>query len=108
MHRAGASPRRDRPPGFTIVYVVSLLFSLPIFVFSSPYAAVGGMTVAHGLQYLFLVSLVAGTGRGAGRVSRGLVLGNVALLGGALLWARPTSTGRPRWADWSSAPTSVR
>ncbi len=78
-------PARDRTPGFTIVYVVSLLFSLPIFVFSSPYAAVGGMTVAHGLQYLFLVSLVAGTGRGAGRVSRALAFGNVALLGGALL-----------------------
>jgi hypothetical protein len=80
-------PARDRPPGFSIVYTLSLLFSLPIFVFGSPYAAVGGMTVAHGLQYLFLVGLIAGTRRGASRRLRGVVVANVALLGGALLSA---------------------
>jgi hypothetical protein len=53
-------PREARPGGFTICYLTALLFGLPAFVFSSPYAAVGGMTVAHGLQYLLLVGLVTG------------------------------------------------
>jgi hypothetical protein len=80
-------PAPDRPPGFSVVYGGSLLFSLPIFVFGSPYAAVGGMTVAHGLQYLVLVGLIAGRGRGAARGLRVVALGNVALLGGILLSA---------------------
>jgi hypothetical protein len=78
-------PAPDRPTGFAVVYGVSLLFSLPIFVFGSPYAAVGGMTVAHGLQYLVLVGLIAGRGRGAGRGLRVAVFGNIALLGGIVL-----------------------
>ena len=36
--------------GLFLVYGVSLLFFLPVFVFGSPYAAVAGMTVAHGYQ----------------------------------------------------------
>ena len=51
----GAVPWR-RPPARPIGLRGGLrhgtLFSLPIFVFASPYAAVGGMTIAHGLQYL--------------------------------------------------------
>ena len=79
-------PRQDRPTGFCAMYLVALLFSLPVFVFASPYAAVGGMTVAHGLQYLLLVGLVAvGTGRGSARGLRIALLCNVALVGGALL-----------------------
>ncbi len=78
-------PRRARPIGFVAVYAMALLFSLPIFVFGSPYAAVGGMTIAHGLQYLFLVGLIAGGGRGMPRARRMALLGNVALLGGAVL-----------------------
>ncbi|QMU75460.1 hypothetical protein GXW83_06575 [Streptacidiphilus sp. PB12-B1b] len=66
------------------VYLTSLLFFLPVFLFRSPYAAVAGMTVAHGYQYLLVVGLVAGGG-GAPRAQRlvslavllnlGLVLG---------------------------------
>lgn len=79
-------PRRDRPPGVCAMYLVALLFSLPVFAFASPYAAVGGMTVAHGFQYLLLVGLVAaGTGRGSTRGFRIALLCNVALVGGALL-----------------------
>jgi drug/metabolite transporter superfamily protein YnfA len=76
----------QRPPGFCVMYLMGLFFSVPVFVFGSPYAAVGGMTIAHGLQYLLLVSLVAAGGPGeAGRALRLAVLGNVALIGGAVL-----------------------
>jgi hypothetical protein len=76
-------PATQRPPGFSVMYLMALLFSLPVFVFGSPYAAVGGMTVAHGMQYLLLVGLVA-AGSGA-RLVRLAVLCNVALLGGIAL-----------------------
>jgi hypothetical protein len=88
----------QRPRGFCVMYLMGLFFSVPVFVFGSPYAAVGGMTIAHGLQYLLLVSLVAvgGPGQGGpgqsgqgqgGRALRLAALGNVALLGGAVLAA---------------------
>jgi hypothetical protein len=55
-------------------------------VFGSPYAAVGGMTVAHGLQYLLLVGLVAsGAGPAMARLTRTALLVNVALIGGVIL-----------------------
>jgi hypothetical protein len=76
-------PSAQRPAGFTVMYVMALLFSVPVFVFGSPYAAVGGMTAAHGMQYLLLLGLVA-AGSG-GRLVRVAVLCNVALLGGAAL-----------------------
>jgi hypothetical protein len=76
----------QRPGGFCVMYLMGLFFSVPVFVFASPYAAVGGMTIAHGMQYLLLVSLVAAGGPGeAGRALRLAVLGNVALIGGAVL-----------------------
>ena len=79
-------PAADRPPGFCAMYLMALLFSLPIFVFRSPYAAVGGMTMAHGFQYLLLVGLVAaGSRRGTSRWLRLTGFANVALAGGALL-----------------------
>jgi hypothetical protein len=76
----------QRPSGFCVMYLMGLFFSVPVFVFASPYAAVGGMTIAHGMQYLLLVSLVAAGGPGeAGRALRLAALGNVALIGGAVL-----------------------
>lgn len=64
-------PSAARPAGFTAIYLTSLLFGLPTFVFASPYAAIGGMTVAHGLQYLMLISVIASQGDAAGtRFSR--------------------------------------
>jgi hypothetical protein len=76
-------PAAHRPAGFSVMYLMALLFSLPVFVFGSPYAAVSGMTVAHGMQYLLLVGLVA-AGSGA-RLVRLAALCNVALLGGVAL-----------------------
>ena len=71
-----------------VVYLISLGFFLPVFAFRSPYAAVGGMTIAHGLQYLLLLGLVAaGPRRAAGRMLRLAVLANIALAGGAVLSA---------------------
>ncbi len=52
-------PGSDRPATFCAVYGLALLFPLPIFLFTSPYAAVAGMTMAHGLQYLLLMGLLA-------------------------------------------------
>jgi hypothetical protein len=76
----------QRPAGFCAVYLMSLAFSLPIFVFASPYAAVAGLTIAHGLQYLLLMSLLAAGGpRGAQRMAGLAALCNIALLGGAAL-----------------------
>ena len=79
-------PAADRPAGFCAMYLMALLFSLPIFAFRSPYAAVGGMTMAHGFQYLLLVGLVAaGNRRGTPRWLRLAGFANVALVGGVLL-----------------------
>jgi len=87
-----------------VMYLIALLFSLPVFVFASPYAAVSGMTIAHGMQYLLLMALVAAGGSAnvtaggsssaaaggnanaaagrAGRIAAVAVLCNIALLGG--------------------------
>lgn len=74
---------KDRPAGFCATYLAALCFPLPIFLFSSPYAAVGGMTVAHGLQYLLLVGMVAGGPPTKSRVNRGLAgFAVTALVGG--------------------------
>jgi hypothetical protein len=76
-------PAAHRPAGFSVMYLMASLFWIPVLVFGSPYAAVGGMTVAHGMQYLLLVGLVA-AGSGA-RLVRLAALCNVALLGGISL-----------------------
>jgi hypothetical protein len=84
-------PRVQRPAGFCVAYMTSLLFFVPAFVFGSPYAAVGGLTIAHGLQYLLLVTLIAGgdqasaAGSRLSRVMRLALLANVAFIGGAAL-----------------------
>lgn len=79
-------PASGRPPGFCATYLVSLLFVSPVFLFRSPYAAVGGMTVAHGAQYLLLVGLIAVGGRtDQPRPVRLALLANIALIGGAAL-----------------------
>ncbi len=83
-------PRRQRPAGLCVTYLTCLLFFLPAFVFGSPYAAVGGMTIAHGLQYLLLVAMIAGGAQLAGRsrlsrAARVALLANVAFIGGAAL-----------------------
>jgi hypothetical protein len=81
-----ARGRDQRPAGLCAAYLTSLAFSLPVFLFSSPYAAVAGLTIAHGLQYLLLMGMVASGGSvGARRVASLAALINIALLGGAAL-----------------------
>ena len=67
------------------MYGLALLFPLPIFVFGSPYAAVAGMTMAHGLQYLLLLGLVAAGGKPRERMGGVAALCALAVLGGAVL-----------------------
>jgi hypothetical protein len=87
--RAVASrDRASRPWTFLAGYVTALCFSAPIFVFSSPYAAVGGLTIAHGLQYLVLVGLVAiGPATRRHRWAGLVTLVNAAIVGGLILGA---------------------
>ena len=79
-------PLAARPRPFVIVYLTSLLFFGPVWIFSSPYAAVAGLTIAHGLQYLLLVGFiaVAPTQRQPVHIAL-LVLVNIALLLGIAL-----------------------
>jgi hypothetical protein len=68
---------------------MALLFFLSVFAFTSPYAAVGGLTIAHGAQYLLLMTHLAwgGGARGISRALRIAVLVNIVLIGGAVLEA---------------------
>ncbi len=79
-------PAGQRPTPFVTVYLISLLFFLPVLLFSSPYAAVAGLTIAHGLQYLLLVGLLAGASPGREPARLGiLLLVNIALVLGLAL-----------------------
>jgi hypothetical protein len=78
-------PRSDRPLKFCLMYMLALLFPLPIFVFTSPYAAIGGMTMAHGLQYLLLLGLVAAGDHRRRRIGGVAALCTLAALGGTVL-----------------------
>lgn len=78
--------RERRPAGFVVIYLTSLLFFTPVFVFGSPYAAVAGLTIAHGYQYLLIVGLVAGAPRPGRSGTAGLtIMMSVALFGGLAL-----------------------
>lgn len=87
----GITAMARRPEGgvaYKAVYLTSLCFFGPVFAFGSPYAAAGGMTIAHGMQYLLLVGLVAAGNRQLpGRAIRLAAACNVALIGGAALSA---------------------
>jgi hypothetical protein len=80
--------RENRPASYCALYLTALLFPLPIFLFRSPYAAVSGMTIGHGLQYLFLMGLVAQGARSTGRRHREFAwVGTIAVVGGVALSA---------------------
>lgn len=83
LHRT----RRTRPPAaFTVVYASSLLFFTPVFVFHNPYAAVAGLTIAHGYQYLLIVGMVSGAPRPGRPGLLGVaIMAAVAVAGGAAL-----------------------
>ncbi|WP_152627991.1 hypothetical protein [Streptacidiphilus neutrinimicus] len=77
----------QRPWQVAVLFGTALGFFLPVFLFDSPYAAVAGLTMAHGFQYLVMMGLVAGGGP-VERIPRLIslaVLLNVALLLGLLL-----------------------
>jgi hypothetical protein len=75
-----------RPATYTLVYLTGLAFFAPVFVFDSPYAAVAGLTLAHGYQYLLIMGLVAGASvSGRSSVISLAVLFNVAIFGGLAL-----------------------
>ena len=78
-------PRSDRPVRFCVVYGLALVFPLPVFVFTSPYAAVGGLTMAHGLQYLLLMGLVAAGNDRRKWIGGAAALCAIAVLGGVVL-----------------------
>ena len=74
-----------RPAVFVALYFTALGYAVPLFVFNSPYAAVAGLTIAHGLQYLVLTTIVA-SGEAPQRRSIALLsLLNIAVLGGIAL-----------------------
>ncbi|MEZ0065834.1 MFS family permease [Streptacidiphilus sp. MAP12-20] len=80
-------PRAARPWQVTALFCAALGFFLPVFLFSSPYAAVAGLTMAHGLQYLLMMGMVAAGGAG-GRIPRLISLAlllNIGLLLGLVL-----------------------
>lgn len=78
-----------RTAAFTAAFAMSLSFWTPMFLFESPYAAVGGMTIAHGLQYLLLTGLVllGPTKERDDFVRVGLALSAALLTGALLSWS---------------------
>jgi len=87
-----------RPASFCVAFVMALVFFAPVFLFSSPYAAIGGATIAHGLQYVLLVGLVAsGSRSGRTRTMRIALFCNVALIGGLALNVASHLHGAATW-----------
>jgi hypothetical protein len=82
-------PRHERPLQLVACLATSLAFTAPMYLAHTAIGAVGGMTIAHGLQYLILVGLIAARGPSgrSGRWSRIGSLVAVALLGGVFLKA---------------------
>ncbi len=79
-------PHGEMRSYFGALYVSTLFFSAPVFLFHSPYAAVGGMTVAHGLQYLIIVgTFIASPVRGRRRWERMSAWSNILLFGATCL-----------------------
>ncbi|ROO90837.1 hypothetical protein EDD29_8576 [Actinocorallia herbida] len=81
----GLYRRGSRPPAFVAMYLGSLLFFTPVFLLDAPYAAVAGLILAHGLQYLLIVGMVAVTPRPGGGPLGVATMFAIALAGGFLL-----------------------
>ena len=75
----------ERPGPLVAMYFTAFAFWLPVFVFRSPYAAVGGLVIAHGLQYLLLTAMLAAGGRRVGERANALMAAALVVLVGA--WA---------------------
>ena len=91
----------ERPGPVVAMYCTAFVFWLPVFVFRSPFAAVGGLVIAHGLQYLVLTGLVAAGGRTAdGRATALATVACVVLVGAALLSAASHLHASGRSTRW--------
>ena len=80
----------DRPAPVTCAQLGAVLFMAPVFLFTAPDAAVAGMVIAHGLQYLWVVGWRCRAARhpdAVGRWRGALCLTALAIVGGALLSA---------------------
>jgi hypothetical protein len=82
--------RSGRPTPVSASYIVAVAFTGPVFLFSSPQAAVTGIVVAHGLQYLLLVRWRKQRTKSAipsNRFRSALTLFGIVVLGGSVLAA---------------------
>lgn len=94
---AVAANQRRAATATTVVLLLAVGFPLPLLMTTSPYTALGGMTLAHGLQYLLLVGLVlAGPNNRKSRAIEGtLLLTGVLAIAGALAAASHLHHGPP-------------
>jgi hypothetical protein len=82
--------RSRRPAPVAGAYLTAVLFVVPLFLFKTAAAAVTGMVVAHGLQYLWAVGWRSHAERRLSRLEGWLAAGAIAVVataGGALLAA---------------------
>jgi hypothetical protein len=85
-----ASLRSRRPTPVICAYLTAVLFFAPVFLFTTPAAAVTGLVIAHGLQYICVVGWRSHTVNGGGhreglRIAVAILV--LAVVGGALLEA---------------------
>lgn len=88
---AGAALRSRRPTPVVVAQVLAVGFVAPVFLFRAPAAAVTGMVVAHGLQYLWMVGVRSHGARRPRRRREGwrtaAAVGAVTVVGGTVLAA---------------------
>jgi diaminopropionate ammonia-lyase len=100
----------ERPAAFVAVSVLSLVFFLPVVLFESPDAAVAGLTLARGFQYLVIMGLVAAGERCSQGRTRGLTStirpdGPVHCSAPTSEWWWPTSWSTPACGDYATSFT---
>lgn len=99
--------RTHRPHSFVAIYLISLLFFLPVFCFTNPYAAVSGLIIAHGYQYLLIVGLVAAAppagSRGVATMLGIALVGGIALSTASHLHSSPTPAIRALYGGYLGA-----
>ena len=92
-----AATSSGRPLPVVVAHIAAAIFMGPVFLFHTPGAAVTGMVIAHGLQYLWVVGWRSHASRcgesgGGWRIALGIVA--VAAIGGAILEAASELHGR--------------
>lgn len=99
-------PPGARPTDLTVAFVLGFAYVVPLFVFDRPNVAVGSLTIVHGLQYLVIMSFVAGGDPDLFRrtVSFAIFV-NLALIGGLGLAAMSRTHGAS--LGGSTGPTTA-